>query len=70
MAPRRKQPDKAVVAPAETMFQLDLRKHIQFRHPNIGLRNKENHSIDHERNGETLDHVHSEPEVIESEESE
>lgn len=52
--------DVVSVAPASEMLMSVFIRHTILRHPDIGMRSRENHDKDHALNGASLDHVHEE----------
>lgn len=71
MPPRRsKEPEKKlkIVKAVKDMIQLDLRQHIQRRHPGLGFWTKNEHNQDHRiRGDEALDHTHAPSEAEKAE---
>jgi hypothetical protein len=61
MAPRKadKGKEKDLVMPVDEMLILNLRKHIQARHPRMRFRSKGEHEADHRLFPQNLDHIHS-----------
>jgi hypothetical protein len=59
--------EKIEVRSADEMLILDLRQHVQKRHPRMRFITKGEHAADHRLHEDQLDHVHQQPQAEEGE---